>query len=414
MRHASTACLTLAALVALSGCAAKHGKYTSEALARANNNVSGLKAGNAFEQARQSYLAGDLGKALKSVDNSITINPNVDKSHVLRGRILIEQSDLEGALLAFQRAEALNPQNTEAQYYMGIVFERFSQPQPAFERYSKAAELEPSNPQYVVAAAEMLIDMNQLAEAESFLEQRKSSFDHNAGVRQTLGHIAMLKGEHAKALTYFNDARLLAPDDSGILEDLVQAQITMGRFAEAEFNLTKLLKVPDNKDRRDLKQLQARCLLSLDRPVEARDILTALTTDEAGAMDLQSWIDLGNVSWVLRDMHRVRMSASRVSALAPGRPEGYVLRAMWHRQQGDLTSALKCADDAVSRRGTSTQPLLLRAMIHEEMKATGLAQADYRTVLQEDPSNSAASMALSTIGERGAETRTVTVPTDKD
>ena len=39
-------------------------------------------------------------KALKSVDNSITINPNVDKSHVLRGRILIEQSDLEGALLA--------------------------------------------------------------------------------------------------------------------------------------------------------------------------------------------------------------------------------------------------------------------------------------------------------------------------
>lgn len=409
MNHATRTCISLAALLALSGCAAKHGQYTQEHLERANNRVSGLKAGNAFDQGRQSFLAGDLDKARKQVDNSIIINPNVDKSHVLRGRILIEQSDLEGALLSFQRAEALNPQNTEAQYYMGIVFERFSQAEEAFTRYAKAAELEPSNPQYVVAAAEMLIDQGMLPEAEAFLAERKSTFDHNAGVRQTLGHIAMLKGDAAAALTCFNDARLLAPDDSGILEDLVHAQIATGKFAEAEFNLGKLLKIPANEGRRDLRQSHARCLMALDRPVEARDILIALTSDESGQMDVQTWVDLGNVSFVLRDMHRVRMAASRIGAIAPNRPEGFVLRAMWHRQQGDLTSALRCCDDAVARRGRDTEPLLLRAMILEELGQLGQSQECYQTVLQEDPGNETATQALSTFGAR--HTRTATVPT---
>jgi tetratricopeptide (TPR) repeat protein len=406
MQHRLPAVLGLAALVALSGCAAKHGKYTSEQLARANDRVAGIKAGNAYDQARQAFLAGDLDKARKLVDNSITINPNVPKSHVLRGRILIEQSDLEGALASLQNAEMLDPATVEAQYYMGIVFERFSQSEKAFERYSKALELEPSNPQYAVAAAEMLIDLRRLDEAEEFLDSRNTSFDHNAGVRQTMGHIAALRGDYQRAAQLFNDARLLAPDDTGILEDLVQAQIAIGRFAEADFNLARLLKVPENKDRRDLRQMQARCLMALDRPVEARELLVSLTSDDAGMKDVEAWIELGNVSYVLRDFNRVRMAASRVSALAPTRFEGPLLRALWHRQQGDLTSALRCTEDAAARRGNSTQPLLLKALVLEELGQIGPAKATYRLVLEQDPSNTTAQNALNRA------TATAIVPTE--
>ena len=56
------------------------------------------------------------------------------------------------------------------------------------------------------------------------------------------------------------------------------------------------------------------------------------------AATLPPMIDLGNVSFVLRDLNRVRMAASRVNALAPTRYEGYVLRALWHRQQGDRSN----------------------------------------------------------------------------
>ena len=104
-----------------------------------------------------------------------------------------------------------------------------------------AAQLDPASPQYSLAAAEMMIDQCHLDQADDFLRARGPAFEHVAGVRQTLGHIAMMRGEHEAAAAFFNEARLLAPDDKAILEDLVRAQVAIGQYAQAEFNLTRLL-----------------------------------------------------------------------------------------------------------------------------------------------------------------------------
>ena len=47
--------------------------------------------------------------------------------------------------------------------------------------------------------AEMMIDSDQLDEAEAFLVERKADFEYSAGVRQTLGHICLLRGDAEKA-----------------------------------------------------------------------------------------------------------------------------------------------------------------------------------------------------------------------
>src|SRR5436190_9198108 len=139
MRRVALIALSLAGLA---GCAGGHGKETSRELVRANATLAGIKAGNEYQQAEQAYLAGDLDKALKLVDRSLQINPSVTKSHVLRGRIHLERSDLEGSLNEFQKAEALDPKNVEAQYYQGIVYERFQQSDKALEHYEQASKLE--------------------------------------------------------------------------------------------------------------------------------------------------------------------------------------------------------------------------------------------------------------------------------
>lgn len=373
----------------LAGCQG-HGKYTTEHLAKANQRVQGMKAASEYQQAQQAFLAGDLDKALKLVDRSLQINPSVPQTHVLKGRILIERSELESALLCFQQAEALNPDAVEAHYYQGIVLERFQQPEKALVKYQKAAELEPSNAQYVVAAAEMMVDLNRLDEAEQYLTSRSASFEHNAGVRQTLGHIAMLRGDAKKAVELFNQARLLAPDDPVVLEDLIHAQIMTGQFAEAEFNLGRLLKAPSNKDRRDLQHLRAKCLTRLDRPLEAREILIALTSDDAGQKDVDAWIELGAVSYTLKDQNRLRMAAARVMALAPARHDGFTLRALWQRRGGDLNGALESLAKAVERRGTAIEPLMLQGLVLQELGRDSEARAVFAAVLAEDPNNESA------------------------
>lgn len=381
------AVLTAASIVALSGLAGcqGHGEYTSEHLEKSREKIDGLKSANEYEQARQAFFAGELEKAMESIDKSLSLNPNVAKSYILRARIQIERSDLDGALQTLQTVATLEPTNVEAEYYTGIVRERFGDRQTALNHYSRAAQLDPANPQYPIAAAEMMIDLKQLDQAEQYLLGLNSRFEHNAGVRQTLGHVVQLKGDHQGALNYFNEAHLLAPDDSLILEDLIRTQVALDQFAPAEVSLARLLTAPANAGRRDLRHMRARCLMSLNRPVEARDQYLSLTTDAAGASDEEAWVGLGQCAYTLRDFSRVRLSGQRLSAMAPDRFEGFLYKSLWHKHQGELTQALDAATRAVSLRGQSVDPLVVQGLIYQDLDRNPEALECFQQAYRESP-----------------------------
>lgn len=408
----------LAAIVALlAGCAGGHGKYTQAHKDASEKKLGNMKSAALWDSARQSYLVGDLDKALASVDESIALNDQVAKSHILRGRIMLEMGQYDQAMASLAKGIALDPENTagqnvEGQYYTGICHEQIGQKQDALDCFLKANELDPSNAQYAVAAAELMIDLGRVGGAEAFLLSRPSSYENDAGVKQTLGHIAVLKGEDDHACELFNEARLLAPDDLCLLEDLARAQLAAGHYAEAEYNFGKLLENKDNKDRRDLMHLQSRCLVEVDRPVDARGLLITLTSGDAGQKDIEAWIELGHVSYILGDSNRVKQCATRAVAIAPQRYEGYLLRALALRQEGDLVGAMAALNTAVSNRGTDTTPLVLRGLIAQQIGQTDIAQASFKDALAQDPSDTKVRDLITTTP---SQTGTfATVPTDKD
>ncbi|MEX2217912.1 MAG: tetratricopeptide repeat protein [Phycisphaerales bacterium] len=398
MRTTPLLAIALIALTGLAGCKG-HGKYTKEGKEIAERRMAELKSMNEYQQADQAFRSGDLKKARKYIERCLAINPALDIAHVLHGRILLEQGDLDKAAAAFSEAEQIKPENVDAQYYLGNLYERFNQPEQALARYTRAAELDPASAQYAVAAAETFMDMGRLTEAEHFLTKREGTenFLHNAGVRQTLGHIAMMRGDAESACTLFDEARLLAPDDNGVLEDLVRSQLSTGRWGEAEFNINRLLKMEGGKDRRDLRHMKARCLVQLDRPVEARTVLLDLTSDDAGQKDVEAWVLLGNTAYVLRDMNRVRMSFTRVVALAPERADGYMLRALWQRKQRDMNAALISVERACERAGREVEPFMLKGVILKEMGRMPEARAAFEAALSLDPQNEQARKAVTAV-----------------
>jgi tetratricopeptide (TPR) repeat protein len=401
---------TLAATVAMVGCSG-HGKYTSDFKAQRQEMRAQMKAMTDLDAAEQRFLAGELEKSLKAVDNSIAINDGVARSHTLRGRILMEQTAFDDAFVAFSRALELEPNNVEVMYYTGLCYERVSDKEKALEYYVRASEIEVSSAQYVVAAAEMLIDLGRIDEAVEFIEARNATFEHDAGVRQTLGHISMIQGEYEKAHQYLDEARILAPEDEGILEDLTRTQIATGRFAEAEYSIAKLQQTPENASRRDLMHMRARCLAQVDRLVEARQILLDLTNDSEGGHDVQAWIELGHVAYVLGDSHRVKQAAARVIVLAPNQPDGYMLRALWQRKDGNLSDAYESLTEAVARSDESdANPYILHGIVAQQLGMSAEATASLSTALAIDPSNATVSTLLTQVGS----TQFATVPDDNN
>ena len=386
MRAATIVAVCGAGLLAgvLSGCAGGQGNYTREGSSVAKERMNAMKSATEWEMARQAFVSGELEKALRKVDGSIALNPYVVKSHVLKARILIEMGDLGQALRSLHTAQTINPQDADAHYYLGITFERLNRAEDAAEHFMTACELDEYNPSYAVAAAEMLVDLNRTEEARQYLMNLPMAND-NAGIRQMLGHIALIQGKNDEAVRYFAQARLLAPDDQAIQEDLIRAQMLVGQHAAAELNIAAIRQNKANATRRDLMALHAEALMGIGRPVEARALYQELLNDPSMASDVQAWIGLGNASFMVNDQRSLRRAASRVVSLDPRSHEGYVLWALCHRRDGQFDRALSSVNQAIERAPNDASFHALRAMILADLGRQSEAVVALRRAVQLAP-----------------------------
>ncbi len=379
----------------LSGCTGQSGR-SAEHSSRAKERMLEIKAATEWQTANQAFLAGDLAKAEKAIGRSLNINNTVAKSHVLHGRILMEKGEIDAAMKSFAKAAALDPSGPDAPYYLGIAYERIDQPETALTNYRAAADLDPANAQYAIATAEMLVELKRLDEAEEFLDSRGAAFEHNAGVKQTLGHIALMKGQTPNAVALFTESHLLAPDDKAITEDLVRAQIANAEFGDAEYNLARLTKEDTELTRRDLHHLRARCLVEVQRPMEARELFLKLTKGDAGQADVEAWIGLANIAYELNDPIRVRQAAARVVALSPRRVEGHLMQGLQLQREGRLEDARKAFIKAVEAE-PSARTLIMLGMVDQKLNLHDEARRCFAKAAELDPTNAHARTLLATV-----------------
>ena len=378
--------LTALALAFSAGCLGPKESTTGK-ITDAHSKLATVKSGVEWQQAQQQFLSGDLDKALSSVNKSLKANPTVAKSYVLKGRIILEKGDAAAAAECFNQALALDAENCDANYYLGIVAERNRNHAEAMAHYRRAMELDPSNPQYAIATAEMLVQLDQPGEAIQLLLGCSSDISNSAGIRQTLGQIEALQGHYAKAAEYFGEARLIAPNDMQIVEQLAKAQVAAGQYADAEFHLAQLFKNEKIAARRDLQILRAQCLVHLDRLVDARTLLLKITESASSQADVQTWIMLGEVCAKLNDNGRLRTISQRLISATPDRWEGYALKGLWLQRTNRRDDAVIAFKAAVDRCGDDATPVVLYGALLSEMGKTAEARKCAQRAMAMQPNN---------------------------
>jgi tetratricopeptide (TPR) repeat protein len=223
-------------------------------------------------------------------------------------------------------------------------------------------------------------------------------------VQQLLGHVAMIEGDADAACVRFGRARLLAPEDGAILDDLAAAQMAAGRFSQAETNLGHLLRDPDGRDRGDLLHMRAECLLSLDRPVDAREVYRALTSGE-GQSDARAWVGLARSAFQLGDERGCLRAASRVISIDRKMPDGYMLMAAVHRNRREDAEALEKLDAGLMRAGPDPDLLAMRSLVLSELGRRGEALTAAQAALDINPAHESAQRMLNRLA-------VVSVPVD--
>ncbi len=380
----------IVAATALAGC---DGPTTQGQIARENaqGRIDVMSAGISYQQAEQAFEVGRFDRAEKNINQVIATFPDVAKYHVLKGRIHMEQSELEFAYRSFTAAIDTEPDVAEGHYFAGIVQQRWSNDAQSYVHYNRAFELEPTNTQYLLATAESMIALGQLDQAWTLLEKNKDYFEGNAALHQLQGHVALLQGDPEQAVKLYERARLLNPEDAMLLEELAWAQFDAQHYSKAVESIKSIRShVSDARD--DLDHLEAQCLAGMGRSSDARNLYVELTRQKPNDTDL--WAELGLIAWDLGDYYRVAQCSNRIVQLAPNRFEGPMFKGITERHQGHLDAAIISLQKASILAHSNALPHLLLGNTMEMNGQDADAQRVYEQALLVDPDNSEAKILL--------------------
>jgi tetratricopeptide (TPR) repeat protein len=346
----------------LSGCGGPT-KKGLEARNKARLRLNRVNAQLGYDQAMQAFEAGQFEKATHELEMAIQLYPESAEYRVLEGRIHLETHRLEKAIESFEAALQLKPGFAEAHYYSGIVYQRWSDDAKAYDEYMAAYDMDQESVGYLLAAAESMVALEQFDGAKDLLEEKLDYFEHNAAMRHLLARIALLQENPTRAIELYSEARRLDPENDTLLEELVQALYEAGEYGEC-YRFVKQLQETAEHGRADLKLVEARCLAFMDRLSESRSLYLELSKQRPTNADV--WIELGSVAWEIGDYHRMALCGARVTALAPDRYEGYMLKGINERHHGNLGEASMFLREAAERAGDSHLPYLVLGRVLEQ------------------------------------------------
>lgn len=132
------------------------------------------------------------------------------------GNVYAKVGRVDDAVEQFSRAAALEPENPEPVFSLGVLDEHFGKIDEAMAKYRRAVELDPS---YVAArnrVARLLLEQQKYAEAETELRAALRWNPNAEGVLYNLSLALDGQGRRAEALPYLEDAHALLPDSREI------------------------------------------------------------------------------------------------------------------------------------------------------------------------------------------------------
>ena len=365
----STTFLALILPLFMTSCSTTPGGKSLKNRVESQRRVEGHKARLDLEQAYRAYSHGMFEKAMKFAEQARQRTPDDPQPYMLLARICLEDGRLEACDRLLGEVLKLNQDIPDAHYLRGVVYQRWSRDEQALDAYLSAWNTDPNSVysvHYLLAAGEMLVDMQEYEKAKELILPKISFFENNAAMHHLVGTICVLTNDHDNAISHLEQAHMIGGDDEIIMADLARAQLVGERFHDCLRILDKLQSTLKDDAPTWLFELRARCYLEMGSPRDARSTYVQLLRIDPE--NVNAWIDYGATAHQIGDLGRLNTCADRLIALAPGRLEGYLYKGFVAMESGDHGSArlwFNRADQTAGER----QNIPLLALAQLEMLA---------------------------------------------
>lgn len=327
-------------LLSLASCSTTPGANGVKNRIESQKRVAGHAARLELEQAYRAYTTGMFDQAMKYAEQARFRTPQDPSAYMLMARICLEQGRLESSEKLLGQALTLDSLIPDAHYLRGVVYQRWSRDEQALDAYMSAWNVDPNSVQsvhYLLAAAEVLVDMKRYQMARELLIPKLGYFENNAAMHHLLGTIAVLEENGQLAIEHLGQAYLIGGEDEIVLADLARAQLDHKAYRECLRNLDILENILVEDVPGWLYELRARCYKAMGSPREARISYVQLLRIEPENVD--AWIEYGDMAHQISDYGRLDTCGGRLISIAPDRFEGYFYKGIVYLQADKLEAA---------------------------------------------------------------------------
>jgi tetratricopeptide (TPR) repeat protein len=325
-------CVTMTALL-LAGCEGADSPMAGSSAPRPRELAS-EKLEASLSAAGQYLQTGEIDKAEAIVRTLINRAPDESRGHELLGQTLMQKAiaaeaagdpagaaDLKTqAYAAYAQAVRCDASTPGLQHSAGLMAMAAGETEAALRHFQTAAALDPTDPQYLLFEAQLLIPLKRFDEAEHALNRVLQVNPDEAYAHASLAMIALERSQFDIALREMTLARQAMPDDAG------------------------------------MRAQHAQVYRRMDQPRQALELLVGLDeaerAQEAVAFEIAAGYDALNepakaaAAWML---------CFNANPRGPRAVNAAMQAARLHLKAGDIASAARCADRAQSLAPQSKQ-----------------------------------------------------------
>jgi len=175
--------------------------------------------------------AGDLGRAVASLQKACVLAPGEAIGHANLGATYLKLRETTKAIDELERAVELDPRNGSTQSSLGGALMAGGQPKAAAKAFAAAAEISPGDAAVTYNWALALFESGSSREAAELLE-RIPAAERNDEVQALAGDAEERAGRYEKALAHFQAAAQMIPSDANLYA-LVTELLRHWTWAEA-------------------------------------------------------------------------------------------------------------------------------------------------------------------------------------
>jgi Flp pilus assembly protein TadD len=348
-----------------------------------------------YRLAKEQFEAGNLVDCRKSLDQAASLNPDNPAIRVLSAKVAIEQGLLEPAERELREARTADPNNAEAYYLSGVIYQRWQKPQEALNFYVQATEKAPADLPYILARAEMLVSLDRRTEALGLLQERLTYFENSAAIRDAVGQLLVQSGKYAQAVPILKQATILATDEPQLREHLALAMFYAKQYNDAVQVFQKLLKEERYNSRADLITALGECYMQTNRPREARDQFIIASNLEPSSVTV--WLNLGKVALQMSDVSRAELSLKKALSLDPNRSESHLMFGYLRLNQNKLGDALQSFRKASTLDPKDSVSVCMMGYVLEKLGKTSEAMKYYAQALRIKPNDELATTLMAQV-----------------